>query len=124
MKKFLFLILCVISLVSCTPDKFIKEEGSYLYYMRYDLNGDSTIVKFHKPVSYTGVVSERSSHSKFVGVPGKTGHYHRDYKVVVNYNSTSYTFKDSRTYENFREKDEVIVTEVFYPQRKVFIRHK
>ena len=124
MKKFFFLILCAISLIACKPDRFLKEEGSYLYYMRYDLNGDSTIMKFHKPISYTGIVSNRSCGSHFVGVPGKGGHTVTNYKVVVKYNSKVHTFHDSKTYHSFRKNEEVIITEVFYPRFNVHIRHK
>ena len=106
-------------------DVLVKETDNYLYYKEYGLFGlDSVYCKYHKPIKYEGVVSDKSKSSRFVGVPGKGGHCHTDYEITVSYNGKTYTCDDSWIYDDYNKGDTVIVTETFYPRYKINFKHK
>lgn len=103
----------------------VRETDKYLYYKEYDLFGlDSAYYKYHKPIKYEGVVSDKSKSSHFVGVPGKGGHSTTKYKITVSYNGKTYTCDDSWIYDDYNKGDAVIVTEAFYPRYKINFEHK
>lgn len=110
----------------CKPrNVLMRETDNYLYYKEYTLFGlDSSYHKYHKPIEYDGVVSDKSKSSHFVGVPGKGGHCVTTYKTTVSYNGKTYTYEGSWVYEHYKENDKVIVTETFYPHYKIDFRHK
>ena len=103
----------------------MRETDEYLYYKEYTLFGlDSAYYKYHKPIEYEGVVSDKRRSSHFVGVPGKGGHHKTTYKTTVSYNGKTYTYSGSWVYNNYKKGDKVIVTETFYPEYKIDFRHK
>ena len=123
-----FIILVVLFLgatVFRPRNVLIRETDEYLYYKEYTLFGlDSAYYKYHKPIEYEGVVSNKSSSSHFVGVPGKGGHYQNTYETTVSYDGRTYTHNGSWVYEHYRKGDKIIVTEIFYPEYKIDFRHK
>ena len=123
-----FIILAVLFLgatVFRPRNVLMRETDEYLYYKEYTLFGlDSAYYKYHKPIEYDGVVSNKSRSSHLVGLPGKGGHYQTTYKTTVSYNGKTYTYSGSWVYEHYRKGDKVIVTETFYPEYKIDFRHK
>lgn len=110
----------------CKPrNVLMRETDNYLYYKEYTLFGlDSSYYKYHKPIEYNGVVSNKRRFSHFVGVAGKGGHYQTKYKTTVTYNGKTYTHDDFSVYDRYKEGDKVIVTETFYPYYKIDFKHK
>ena len=103
----------------------VRETDKYLYYKEYGLFGlDSAYYKYHKPIKYEGVVSDKSESSRMVGVAGKGRHRYTEYKTTVSYNGKSYTCNYKDTYEDYNKGDTVIVTETFYPRYKINFKHK
>ena len=103
----------------------MRETDEYVYYKEYTLFGlDSAYRKYHKPIDYEGVVSDKRKSSSFIGVPGKGGHHKTTYKTTVSYDGKTYTYNGSWVYEHYNKGDKVIVTETFYPKYKIDFRHK
>lgn len=104
----------------------MRETDEYLYYKEYTLFGlDSAYYKYHKPIEYEGVVSDKSKSSHWVGgLPGKGGHMQTTYKTTVTSNGKTYTYHGSWVYDHYNKGDKVIVTEIFYPQYSIDFRHK
>lgn len=133
-EKFLYIILGIsfitflvlLSGIICKPRNVsMRETDNYLYYKEYTLFGlDSSYHKYHKPIEYNGVVSNKSRSSHFVGVPGKGGYHQTKYKTTVTYNGKTYTHDGFSVYDRYKEGDKVIVTETFYPHYKIDFRHK
>lgn len=133
-EKFLLIIACIyiticgvlfIGVISKPRDVLVRETDKYLYYKEYGLFGlDSAYYKYHKPIKYEGVVSDKSKSSHFVGVPGKGGHSVTKYKITVSYNGKTYICDDSWIYDDYNKGDAVIVTETFYPRYKINFEHK
>lgn len=133
-EKFLYIILGIsfitflilLSEIICKPRNILmRETDNYLYYKEYTLFGlDSSYYKYHKPIEYDGIVSNKSRSSHFVGVAGKGGHYQTKYKTTVTYNEKTYTHDGFSVYDRYKEGDKVIVTETFYPHYKIDFRHK
>lgn len=133
-EKFLYIILGVsfitflvlLSGIICKPrNVLMRETDNYLYYKEYTLFGlDSSYHKYHKPIEYDGIVSNKSRSSHFVGVAGKGGHHQTKYKTTVTYNGKTYTHEGFSVYDRYKEGDKVIVTETFYPHYKIDFRHK
>ncbi len=99
-----------------TPDRIVKENSEYIWVMEhtlYDL--DSCINKYHKPITYDGVVTKETGH--FVGVPGKGGH--RVSERIITYNNTEY--KTSQFPWNCKIGQKVKVVETFYPHHDIKI---
>lgn len=120
-----FLVLLLGATILKPRNVLMRETDNYLYYKEYTLFGlDSGYYKYHKPIEYDGMVSNRSRSSHFVGIPGKGGHCVTTYKTTVNYNGKIYTYEGSWVYEHYKEGDKVIVTETFYPKYKIDFRHK
>lgn len=106
-------------------DVLMRETDEYLYYKEYTLFGlDSAYYKYHKPIEYDGVVSNKSKSSHWVGVPGKGGHMQTTYKTTVSYNGKTYEYRGSWVYNHYNKGDKVIVTETFYPTYKIDFRQK
>ena len=121
----IFIIVFLGGTVFRPHNVLMRETDEYLYYKEYTLFGiDSAYYKYHKPIEYDGVVSNKSKSSHFVGVPGKGGHYQTTYKTTVSYNGTTYTYNGCWVYENYNKGDKVIVTETFYPEYSIDFRHK
>ena len=134
-EKFLYIILTISFIILVVlfmgatvfrpRNVLMRETDKYLYYKEYTLFGlDSAYYKYHKPIEYEGVVSDKSESSHFVGVPGKGGHQQTTYKTTVSYDGRTYTYDGSWVYEHYRKGDKVIVTETFYPKYKIDFRHK
>lgn len=123
---FLIALLVFILGTICKPrNVLMRETNDYLYYKEYTLFGlDSSYHKYHKPIEYNGVVSDKSRSSHFVGIAGKGGHYQTKYKTTVSYNGKTYTYEGLWVYDRYKEGDKVIVTETFYPHYKIDFRHK
>lgn len=122
---FIALVIFILGTICKPRDILMRETDNYLYYKEYTLFGlDSGYYKYHKPIEYDGIVSNRSRSSHFVGVPGKGGHCVTTYKTTVSYNGKTYTYEGSWVYEHYKENDKVIVTETFYPHYKIDFRHK
>ena len=101
----------------------MRETDEYLYYKEYTLFGiDSAYYKYHKPIEYDGVVSNKSKSSRFVGVPGEGGHRKTTYKTTVSYDGRTYTYYGSWVYDHYNKGDKVIVTETFYPRYSIDFR--
>ena len=120
-----FIVLFLGLTVFKPRDVLVKETDEYFYYKQYTLFGlDSTCCKYHKPMDYEGIVSDKSKSSHFVGVAGKGGHCTTTYKTTVSYDGRTYTIRGSGVYHNYEKGDEVIVTETFYPRHVIDFRHK
>lgn len=103
----------------------MRETDEYLYYKEFTLFGlDSAYYKYHKPIQYDGVVSDKSKSSHYVGVPGKGGHHQTTYETTISYSGRTYTHSGSWVYDHYNKGDKVIVTETFYPRYKIDFRHK
>lgn len=123
---FLIALVVFISGTICKPrDVLMKETNDYLYYKEYTLFGlDSACYKYHKPIEYDGVISDKSKSSHFVGVAGKGGHCVTTYRTTVSYNEKTYTYEGLWVYDHYNKGDKVIITETFYPKYKIDFRHK
>lgn len=122
------LIICLFGFIISIPlytsrDKLIKEDKEYLYYKEYKIwNLDSCIYKYHKPITYNGIVIKKEKSSHFVGVPGKGGHWSHNYHTTVSYSNNKYTFSGSDIYNKYNENDKVIIIEKFYPKYSIMIK--
>jgi ribosomal protein S17 len=119
------LLIFILGTIFKPHNVLMRETDDYLYYKEYTLFGlDSSYHKYHKPIEYDGVVSDKSKSSYFVGVAGKGGHYQTKYKTTVSYNGKTYTHEGFSVYDRYKEGDKVIVIETFYPHYKIDFRHK
>jgi len=122
------LMICVFGFIISIPlytskDKLIKEDKEYLYYKEYKIwNLDSCIYKYHKPITYDGIVIDKNVSSHFVGLVGKGGHWVYNYYTTVSYSNKKYTFSDSSIYDKYNKNDKVNVIEKFYPEYSVMIK--
>lgn len=105
-------------------DVLVKEDTEYLYYKEYEwFNLDSAIYKYHKPIIYKGKVIDKYTSSHYVGVPGKGGHYDKNYKVVIQYNNKTVTEnRGSSFYDYMNKGSDVEVIEKFYPCYEVIYK--
>ena len=105
-------------------DVLVKEDTEYLYYKEYEwFNLDSAVYKYHKPIIYHGKVIDKYTTSHYVGVPGKGGHYDKNYKVVIQYNDKTVTEnRGSSFYDYMTKGSDVEVIEKFYPCYEVIYR--
>lgn len=119
------LIGLMIGAIVQKKDVLVKETPDYLYYKEYTIyNLDSTIYKYHKPITYNGIITKKYKSSRFVGVPGKGGHRVTNYHLVVSYNNKSYEATTSGIYNSFQLNEDVKVVETFYPEFRVEIIKK
>ena len=119
------LISLIIGAIVQKKDVLVKETSDYLYYKEYTIyNLDSAIYKYHKPITYNGIITKKYKSSHFVGVPGKGGHYETNYHLVASYNNKSYEAKTSEIYNRFQLNENVKVVETFYPEFRVEIIKK
>lgn len=122
------LMICLFGVIISIPlytsrDKLIKEDNEYLYYKEYKIwNLDSCINKYHKPITYDGIVIEKKTSSHFVGLVGKGGHWVHNYHTTVSYSNKKYTFSDWCIYDKYNKNDKVIIIEKFYPEYFVTIK--
>jgi hypothetical protein len=104
-------------------DKLIKEDNEYLYYKEYKIwNLDSCIYKYHKPITYDGIIIDKNISSHFVGLVGKGGHWVYNYHTTISYSNKKYTFSGSDIYHKYNKNDKVIIIEKFYPEYSVIIK--
>jgi hypothetical protein len=121
-------MICVFGFMISIPlytsrNKLVKEDNEYLYYKEYKIwNSDSCIYKYHKPITYDGIVIKKDISSHFVGLVGKGGHWVYNYYTTVYYSNKKYTFSDSSIYDKYKENDKVIIIEKFYPEYSVAIK--
>ena len=119
------LISLIIGAIVQKKDVLVKETSDYLYYKEYTIyNLDSTIYKYHKPITYNGIITKKYKSSRFVGVPGKGGHRVTDYHLVISYNNKGYEENNSTVYNRFQLNENVKVVETFYPEFRVEIIKK
>ena len=119
------LISLIIGAIVQKKDVLVKETSDYLYYKEYTIyNLDSTIYKYHKPITYNGIITKKYKSSRFVGVPGKGGHRVTDYHLVISYNNKGYEESNSTVYNRFQLNENVKVVETFYPEFRVEIIKK
>ena len=116
------LIGLIIGAIIQKKDVLVKETSDYLYYKEYTI--DSTIYKYHKPITYNGIIAKKYTSSRFVGVPGKGGHRVTKYHLEVSYNNKSYEVTTSGIYNSFQLNENVKVVETFYPEFRVEIIKK
>ena len=122
------LMICLFGVMLSIPlytskDKLIKEDKEYLYYKEYKIwNLDSCIYKYHKPITYNGIVTEKRKSSHFVGLVGKGGHRVYNYYTTVSYSNKKYIFDGISIYDKYKENDKVIIIEKFYPEYSVIIK--
>lgn len=122
------LIICVFGFILSIPlytsrNKLIKEDKEYLYYKEYKIwNLDSCIYKYHKPITYDGIVIKKETSSHFVGLVGKGGHWVYNHYTTVSYSNKKYTFSDGSIYNKYNKNDKVIIIEKFYPEYSVSIK--
>lgn len=122
---FIALVIFILGTICKPHDILMRETDNYLYYKEYTLFGlDSACYKYHKPIEYDGVISDKSKSSHFVGVPGKGGHCVTTYRTTVSYNGKTYTYEGLWVYDHYNKGDKVIITETFYPKYKIDFRHK
>ena len=119
------LISLIIGAIVQKKDVLVKETSDYLYYKEYTIyNLDSTIYKYHKSITYNGIITKKYKSSRFVGVPGKGGHRVTDYHLVISYNNKGYEESNSTVYNRFQLNENVKVVETFYPEFRVEIIKK
>lgn len=121
-------MICVFGFIISIPlytsrNKLIKEDNEYLYYKEYKIwNLDSCINKYHKPITYNGIVIEKKKSSHFVGLVGKGGHWIYNHYTTVSYSNKKHTFDGISIYDKYKENDKVIIIEKFYPEYYVIIK--
>lgn len=113
------LIYLICGIIKQPKDVLVKQDTEYLYYKQYSIYGkDSTINKFHKPITFDGVVINKRQ--QFRGVPGKGGHW--EFKINIKYNNDDeYTVTDRGYYMDHKNGDIVKVYVEYYPYRTVKI---
>ena len=123
---FTIIILGFASYPIITPrDVLVKEDIEYLYYKEYSWWGlDSCVYKYHKPIIYKGKVIDKYTRSHFAGVPGKGGHYVKNYHVVFKFdNRTEDEDRGGSFYDYFHKGDNVEVIEKFYPRHELIYKN-
>lgn len=130
LRTLLALVICgmlylIVGAVVTKKNTLLRQDSEYLYYKEYTLyNKDSCVYKYHKPITYEGIISDKRKSGGFVGVPGKGGHYVHHYKTEVLYNNKTYLDRTSSTFYRFNKGEKVTVTETFYPRFEVEIQKK
>ena len=106
----------IVGAIKRSPSVLIGEDTEYLYYKSYTLyNNDSCVTKYHKPITYEGVVIKKDSYRRKRGK-----HYRRVYCTVIRYNnSEKCTIKDWNYYSNHKVGDKVKIQKIFYPAPKI-----
>jgi len=123
---FFIFIVTLVSYPIITPrDVLVKEDVEYFYYKEYSWWGlDSCYYKYHKPIIYKGKVINKYTRRHFVGVPGKGGHYVKNYHVVFKFdNRTEDEDRGSSFYDYFNKGDNVEVIEKFYPRHELIYKN-
>lgn len=105
-------------------DVIVKDTNEYIYVKQYSLYGnDSVVKKFHKPITYTGTITEKRKSSNFVGPAGKGGYWVHHYYVTIQYNGKLTEINDSRMFDNIERGQTIKVIERFYPQYDVIYEY-
>lgn len=122
----ILLIWIIIGVVIQKDDVIINETDTHLYVKEYKMyNVDSIINIYHKPITYNGIVYKKETRKRFVGVVGKGGHYKTYYHIIIKYgNNKTYEKEDKYLYDTYKEKENVIVKEIFYPREEIKIYKK
>jgi len=112
------LIYFIVGAIKRSPSVLIGEDAEYLYYKSYTLyNNDSCVNKYHKPITYEGVVIEKNSHRRKRGK-----HYHRVYCIIIRYNnSEKYIVNGWDYYSKHEVGNKVKIQKVFYPAPEIKI---
>jgi len=120
----LVLGVCFTGIITKHKDVLVKQDTEYLYYKEYEwFNLDSAIYKYHKPIIHKGIVIDKYTRSHFAGVPGKGGHYVKNYHVVFKFsNQTEDEDRGSSFYDYFNKGDNVEITEKFYPYHELIYK--
>ena len=106
----------IVGAIKRNPSVLIGEDTEYLYYKSYTLyNNDSCVNKYHKPITYEGVVIKKDSYRRKRGK-----HYRRVYCTVIRYNnSEKHTVNDWDYYSKHEVGDKVKIQKIFYPSPKI-----
>lgn len=115
-----YFVYCAIGFLEKPRDVIVKDTNEYIYVKKYSLYGsDSAIYKFHKPITYDGIIMEKRHSSNFVGIAGKGGHWVNHYYVTIQYNGNLTKVNDSRMFDNVEKGQTIKVIERFYPSYDV-----
>lgn len=119
MKKFIIFIIAVFSMISCTkPDRIDHEDYNNIYVWEYNLNGDSCLHTYSKPIYITTIVVDKRHYSR------RRGRTRRHYYIVDCANIKTGVVSDEYNrllYNNVNIGDTVIFREFFYPQHRKII---
>lgn len=106
----------IVGAIKRSPSVLVKEDAEYLYYKSYTLyNNDSCVNKYHKPITYEGVVIEKNSHRRRRGK-----HWRIVYCIVIRYNnSEEHIVNGWDYYSKHRIGDKVKIQKIFYPALEI-----
>lgn len=102
----------IVGAIKRSPYVLVGEDTEYLYYKSYTLyNKDSCVNKYHKPITYEGVVIKKDFYRRKRGK-----HYRRVYCIVIRYNnSEKHTVNGWDYYSKHKVGDKVTIQKIFYP---------
>ena len=119
------LIFVFVGIIVQNDDVVVKETSTHLYVKEYSMyNKDSVINVYKKPMRYNGIIINKRTSGHFVGVVGKGGHYKTNHYITVQYNNKTHEFQSSELYHQYKEKEYVVVEEVFYPRTQINLYKK
>lgn len=103
-----------------TPDRIVRQDKSWIYVVEHSLyDKDSSIVRYHQPISYDGVVLKHGS--KMIGVPGKGGMTHQ--YVVIQYDYDKKLETQNDYFYSLDNGTKVKVIHYFYKYDYIEISH-
>lgn len=116
----LFIIYVGIGTLTSTSDKIVKQDKEWIYVMEHSLyDRDSTIVRYHQPITYDGVILKHGS--KMIGVPGKGGMMHQ--YVIIEYDNGKKLETQNDYFHRLDNGTKIKVTHHFYKYDYVEISH-
>lgn len=102
----------IVGAIKRSSSVLVGEDAEYLYYKSYTLyNNDSCVNRYHKPITYEGVVIKKDFYRRRRGK-----HWHRVYCIVIRYNNNEkYTVNGWDYYSKHKVGDKVTIQKIFYP---------
>lgn len=102
----------IVGAIKRSPSVLVGEDTEYLYYKSYTLyNNDSCVNKYHKPITYEGVVIKKDFYRRKRGK-----HWRRVYCIVIRYNNNEkHTVNGWDYYSKHNVGDKVTIQKIFYP---------
>ena len=123
--KIITLLILLLGLTSCKPDRIDHTDCNYIYVWRYDISGDSTLYKYQQSrIIERKVMGGRMRHKKIKVDLDNNGSYHNIVRVPHGMNRSAIVRQAQRAARD-RKPLIGIFREKFYPYHEIeFVRYK